>query len=57
MLWILVSLSQRSRQIQPLPLGILPSDKREGERHLPQFQWVSRVNSNVFQLLNALIYR
>ena len=50
-------LSQRSRQIQPLSSGVLPSDKRKAERYLHQFQQVSRVNNNVFRLLNALIYR
>jgi hypothetical protein len=40
-----VSLNQRNRQIQPLPLGMLPSDKGETERHLHQFHWVSRVDN------------
>lgn len=57
MLRILLPLSRRTRQIQPLTFGMLRPDEREAERHLHHLQQVNCVNINVTRLLNGLIYR
>ena len=53
---ILVFVNQRTRQVQPLILGMVQSDKREAKNHL-QLQQVNRVDGSGSRLLNALIYR